>query len=67
MQLISPLIAKRQSRDAIIERSFCLVYFSLNANLTANAASITANVCWRRFTALDEFTKYALTPLASIP
>src|SRR5215216_4279202 len=47
-------------------RQHCF-YFSLDANLTAKPASARANACCSRFTAFDEFVRYALTPLARMP
>jgi hypothetical protein len=49
------------SRDLLGDRCtvmpICLAYLSLNPNWTANPASTTANACWSRLTALDEFIK----------
>ena len=47
--------------------SSCPDYLSLNPSWTANPARMTANPCWMRFTAREEFARYALTPLARIP
>ena len=45
---------------------FTFFYFSLNANLAANAANSTTNARWNRLTRPDEFIKYVRIALANM-
>ena len=46
------------SGASIYEPNKVMLYlFSLNASFTANPARMTANACWSRLTAFDEFSR----------